>query len=235
MHRVSKSFIIFLLVIFISQCKRQESETIQTIEERPVWLSGPNKEELEPGVFYIREESGESSFQNRKLDPRDIAINQVLPVAKEIRENILKKNFRGLVAKTDSTILNLIGQANGNLNPDQHEEKIVNLWVDKYNKNDNKDPFCDFDVIMNADIKKMQIKAYLAKEPYIGKHSIQYYAEYTVAFIDSINNELTLQVYITFDSKYKRPGTEFYLIESFWDHCPDPNLYNLPKSKNDEF
>ncbi|TGK45559.1 hypothetical protein [Leptospira bouyouniensis] len=236
MRTVFKFLILSCLILSVSVCKKQESEALPVAEAKPTWLSGPLEEELEPGVFYVRDVgAGEAHFQEYNLDPREIAIKQMLPIAKEIRDNILKRNFRGLAEKTDSTILNLIGQANGNLNPSQHEEKIVNLWVDKYNKNGNKDPFCNFDVLMNADIKKMEIKAYLAKDPYIGKHSIQYYAVYTITFIDKINTEFKIQVYLTFDSKYKRPGTEFYLIDSFWDHCPDPNLYNLPKLRNDDF
>lgn len=236
MHRAYKFLLCFFLILWVFECKKeQDVEPNPVIEEKPAWLSGPEQEKLGDEIFYVREESGESSFLKRKLDPRDIAIKRMLPIAKEIRDNIQKKNFRALVAKADSTITSLIGRSNGVENTPKYEETIINLWVEKYTQNGNKDPYCNLDLILNSEIKRIEIQPYLAKDPFIGKNKVAYTAEYILKFFDSQNKEMVLRFHIDFFNTDELTKPVFYLLRSFWDHCPDPNLYELPMPKQEVY
>ncbi len=227
----------FFLILLVYNCEKKEIPETTVEVEKPSWLSAPHEELLEQEIYYVRSErAGEVYFEERRLDPRDIAIKtNVTDCQRKSGINIQKEDFRALAAKADPTITNLIGRSNGVENTVKDKDKIIDLWVEKYTQNGNKDPYCNFDIILNSEIKRIEIQPYMAKDPFIGKNGVANYADYLFRILDSQNKEMVLRIYISFTTNSELTKPVFYLIDSFWDHCPDPNLYELPMPKQEVY
>lgn len=78
MHQEFKFFIFSFLILSVFDCKKQASEEVM-----PVWLSGPNEEELPAGTYIGRIESQIGYSSGAHLHIED-------PHQKADRETLLK-------------------------------------------------------------------------------------------------------------------------------------------------
>lgn len=223
METHSKPIFSIAICILFLLCKPTEEstnpETNQKVEADPAWMSAPHIEEIEPGIIYERSENtDESTYLKYKIDPRKIAFEKVAPVAKEIKKALETRNMELLTENSDSNIYDLIATKLEIEDP----KKVPKIWLTKF-KESNQDPYCDYHILMDKKINKIEIKAFEPEKPYIDKDFNRVSALYAVAFIDEEERSNFLYLRVTYINKGKKSFL-FYYIEGFDTHCPAPNL-----------
>lgn len=214
-------WIIVLVFIGITSCKKPMYGK--------EWMNGSSEEELAPGIFYIRDNVVEKEFIKYEIDPRAIAIRDILPFAKALKENIEKKNLDWIIRNT--TFENKIATK---LNGYRDGEDSMDVWVDEYKKN-GRDIYCDLDQLFVSPMSKMEIKMKEVLRVEKKEDDINYSIRYNVKiYLPMRDFPHSLNTYLHSSFLGKVPHKTNNMIEEFVHHCPEPNFEPYSTNPNEK-
>ncbi|TGL57779.1 hypothetical protein [Leptospira jelokensis] len=211
-----------LFLLFV--CKPMDQERKDNLIQDD-WHTGPEREEIEPGYIYVRDQSGEYTFNRRGMDPREIARKEAILGAKYLRDIIEEKNF-ALLIEDSLPIYNSVGSKLGGLNKYENSDEIKERWLKIYNQS-KKDPFCNFDELFKGKIISIEISPYRTRKPDVfysekyKKEYIFYRPDYlfTIEKLDQKKEKIIMGI-----SFSNQDSIKTYFLEKYFDHCPVPNL-----------
>lgn len=213
-----KQYITILILIFLSCDSPKSQETLQD------WQLGPDEETLEPGVTYVREKGAELRFLDYQLNPREIAIKQVLPFREVFQDILKKKDFAMLVDLTMGV-------------QDEIEKKVNHLFkygstniltIDEYWKSiyikTGKDPYCDYDKLLKTKYEGIEMMPYGVEKPHIST-KVANRIFYKVTYLVRINPNSQIPHSFFLQINYDNFSSDrYYYITRYNNHCPIPNL-----------
>lgn len=212
-----------LLITFY--CRPTNNGNQPALPKEGDWHLGPEREELEPGYVYVRDKSGEFTFNRRGMDPREIARTEAILAAKYLKDIIERKDFALLIRRSYS-MFDGVGSKMGGLNKEENFDEITNRWLTAYKKT-KKDPYCNFDELFKGKISFIEISPYRTRKPhpYYSENyptpKITYKPEYLFTINKANNSQDKILIEVNFNDKNDR---KTYYIEKYFDHCPVPNL-----------
>ncbi|BDA79609.1 hypothetical protein LPTSP3_g25390 [Leptospira kobayashii] len=182
------------------------------------WIKGPEREELSPGIFYIRNKSSEEDFIKYEMDPREISIKEVVPFIIKLREDIKNKNFEAIVKSTT-----MAGDLRTKLGDKRITEAAFDIWISDYKKN-GKDIYCGFDDLFSKPVTKIEFSLTNLGEPSETNSIIFYNIDYVIKVLYEDKEPLVLRTFLSsdFDNKYPRN-----YISEYVGRCPRPRLNNV--------
>lgn len=210
--------LIIIVLAFLS-CDAPKSQDLGK-----AWTTAPDQETFEPGVTYVREKGAELEFIKYNLDPRDIAIKQVLPFRDFFQEIIKTKDFEGL-SKITFNVEDEIGKKLG-IDPyyaATDRRTPIDEWNKIYKKT-GKDPYCDYDKLLKVKYQGIEMMPYAAQEPRI-PHIAPDKVFYKVTYLVRINPDSKIPHSFFIEVNYDNYSADkVYYILRYNNHCPIPNL-----------
>ncbi|MCZ8358524.1 MAG: hypothetical protein O9350_11850 [Microcystis sp. LE19-388.1G] len=191
------------------------------------WIKGPEKEEIAPGIVYLRNKQVEKTFIKFEMDPREITITQILPFVLELQKNIQSKDFESIVRKTTlDGPLSTYFLKNG-----RHEGPAFDILIGDYKKNGT-DIHCNFDDLFKEPLQRIDITIKMLFEPRLSSEGdLSYNIHYALAMHYDNENKLYLKVFLG-GQVYGDIKHQTNLIEKLAGRCPTPNLEHATEDPN---